>query len=123
MKESKAKKRERLMAKAGEIVDEYLEWEAKNPTPDLNGIEEIALRLRQELGREIAQTAVESQASERSVPGPKCKRCGREMRYKGEKTSQVESRVGQLKVERGHYYCPECQESIFPPGSATETER
>ena len=35
MTESKEQKRTRLMAKAASVVDAYLEWEEKNPQPDL----------------------------------------------------------------------------------------
>lgn len=116
MKESKEEKRHRLLAKASGIIEVYLEWEEEHPRPDLMQIEEIALKLRKELGQEIAQVAIESQTSRAPVPGPKCARCGKEMRYKGKKKAQVESRAGSLEVERGYYYCAECQASIFPPG-------
>jgi hypothetical protein len=120
MKRSKEEKRERLLAKAAEVVDEYLAWEEGHPRPDLGEIEEIALRLRKRLGQEIAQMAVEEQEEQLPVPGPQCAKCGEEMRYKGDKGLEVESRAGALKIERGYYYCPGCRESIFPPGQAVE---
>jgi hypothetical protein len=116
MKRSEEEKRARLMAKAEEAIDEYLAWEAENPRPDMAEIEEIALILRKAIGQEIAQMAVEDQEERRPVPGPKCPQCGKEMRYKGEKKVDVESRAGTIKVERGNYNCPECKESLFPPG-------
>ena len=116
MKESKEEKRARLLAKAAQEIDAYLEWEEKNPQPDLTQIEEIALILRKEFGQEIAQVAIESQASRTPAPGPKCAGCGNEMRYKGKKRIRVESRTGTLDVERGYYYCPKCKERLFPPG-------
>ena len=116
MKKSKEEKRVRLRAKADKIIDEYLAWEEHHPQPDLKQIEDMALKLRKELGQEMAQMAVEEQRERTPAPGPKCKKCGKEMRYKGEKGTQVESRAGVLKVERGYYYCPDCKESLFPPG-------
>jgi DNA-directed RNA polymerase subunit RPC12/RpoP len=116
MKRSKEEKRARLLAKAEKVVDEYLEWEESHSRPDLVEIEEIALKLRKELGKEIAQMAIEEQEARKPVPGPHCEKCGREMRYKGDKGIGVESRVGSLEIERGYYQCPECGESIFPPG-------
>ena len=116
MTESREEKRNRLLEKATSIIDVYLEWEEEHPQPDLMQIEDVALKLRKELGREIAQVAIENQASRTPVPGSKCARCGKEMRYKGKKQTQVESRAGSLKVERGYYYCAECKESVFPPG-------
>lgn len=122
MKESKEERRARLLARAAQAIDEYLEWEEKHSEPDLTAIEDIALKLRKEFGQEIAQVAIENQASRTPAPGPKCAKCGKEMRYKGKKRTGVESRTGKLDVERGYYYCPECGESIFPPGSATAAE-
>lgn len=116
MKRSKEEKRARLLAKMEKLVDEYLVWEESHPRPDLTQIEDIALELRKELGREIAQLAVEEQEKRLPVPGPSCPQCGKEMRYKGEKAVDVESRAGALEIERGYYYCPECKESLFPPG-------
>lgn len=122
MKRSKEEKRKRLLAKAERVVDEYLAWEETHPRPDLTQIEDIALKLRKELGEEIAQMAVEEQERRVPVPGPRCPKCGEEMRYKGQKGNRVESRVGQLELERGHYYCPKCKESVFPPGPAIGAE-
>ena len=116
MKESKEEKRVRLLAKAALAIDEYLEWEEKNPLLDLTEIEDIALKVRKEFGQEIAQVAIENQACRIAAPGPKCAKCGKEMRYKGKKRTRVESRTGNLDVERGYYYCPECKERLFPPG-------
>ena len=50
MKKSQEEKRTRLRAKAEKVIEEYLEWEAKHPQPDLKQIEEISMRLRKELG-------------------------------------------------------------------------
>jgi hypothetical protein len=116
MRENKEKKRARLLAKASQVIDEYLAWEDKNPRPDMMQIEEIALKLRKEFGQEIAQLAIENQEAGTPAPGPRCTKCGQEMRYKGKKRTDVESRTGRLRIERGYYYCPECKESLFPPG-------
>jgi DNA-binding transcriptional MerR regulator len=116
MKLSREEKRKRLEAKAGKVIEEALEWEEQHPEADLTEMEEIILKLRKELGREMAQMLLEEREARVVVPGPKCPKCGEEMRYKGQKGTRVESRVGQLELGRGHYYCPKCKESIFPPG-------
>jgi uncharacterized protein with PIN domain len=122
MKLSREEKRVCLEAKAGEVIDEYLEWEEKHPKPNLTEMEDIILKLRKELGKEMAQMLLEEQEERMPAPGPKCSKCGVEMRYKGQKGNRVESRVGQLELERGHYYCPKCKESVFPPGPAIGAE-
>ena len=116
MEGKRTQRRARLLAKAEQLIDEFLAWEESHPRPDLTQIEDIALKLRKELGQEIAQMALEAQATKTPVPGPHCPQCGQEMHYKGEKGHQVESRVGGLALDRGYYYCPTCQEGLFPPG-------
>ena len=116
MKLSREEKRAHLEAKAGKVIDEYLEWEEKHSKPNLTEVEDIILKLRKELGKEMAQMLLEEQEERQPVPGPRCSKCGEEMHYKGQKGNRVESRIGQLELERGHYYCPKCKESFFPPG-------
>jgi hypothetical protein len=116
MEGNREQKRARLLAKAEQLIEEYLAWEEDHPRPDLTQIEDIALKLRKELGKEIARLALKDQAVRTPVPGPSCPQCGQEMHYKGEKGNQVESRVGELALERGYYYCPTCKEGLFPPG-------
>ncbi len=116
MDEKRATKKARLMAKAEKLIDEYLAWEERHTQPALTEIEDIALKLRKELGEEIAQMALENHRGRKPVPGPKCPECGQEMHFKGEKGAQVESRVGELVLERGYYYCSACKKGIFPPG-------
>lgn len=118
MKLSREEKKARLEVRAERVIDEYLEWEAAHPQPNLTEMEDIILKLRKELGKEMAQMLLEQQEERQPVPGPRCPKCGEEMHYKGQKRDRIESRVGLLELERGHYYCPKCKESIFPPGSA-----
>ncbi len=116
MKLSREEQQVRLETKARHVIEEYLDWEEKHPQPNLTEMEDVILKLRKELGKEMAQMMLEVQEERKPVPGPKCPKCGEEMRYKGQKGNQVESRVGLLEIERGYYYCPKCKESIFPPG-------
>lgn len=121
MKRSREEKKARLLAKAEEMIEAYIEWGESHPKPKLTQIEDIILHLRKELGQEMAQMLLEEQEEKLPVPGPKCPQCGEEMRYKGQKDNQVESRVGLLEIERGYYHCPTCRGGLFPPGSAVGT--
>ncbi len=114
--------RKRLWAKAEEVIDELMRWQEGSDAPTLTEIEDVVLRLRKELGQEMGEAVLSMQEGNRPASGPICPRCGREMRYKGQKTDRVESRVGELKAERGYYHCSRCEEGIFPPGSATGVE-
>ena len=110
------------MVKAERLIDELLGWDEETEGLTLTDIEDVVLGLRKELGQEMAEVVVSMQEGNRPVPGPACPQCGREMRYKGQKGNTVESRVGTLKTERGHYHCSQCGEGFFPPGSATGAE-
>jgi hypothetical protein len=105
-----------LMSEAEGIIDEMVAWTADTPAPNLTQIEDIVLKLRQRLSERMALAVIEAQGSVRPVPGPKCRTCGREMHYKDHKANTVESRVGQLPLERGYYYCETCKSGLFPPG-------
>jgi hypothetical protein len=121
--DSRRKAKERLLAKAEQLIDELMAWDDETEKPTLTDIEDVVLRLRKELGEAMAVEAITMQEGNRPVPGPACPQCGKEMRYKGQKRNSVESRVGSLGLERGYYHCPECGRGSFPPGQATGPER
>lgn len=123
MKRTREERRAALEAKAKELIDELMQWSEETDRPNLTQIEDEILRLRQTMSESMLATVIEDQESQRPVPGPSCPKCGKEMQYKGAKGRQVTSRVGDLKLDRGHYYCSHCKESLFPPGSATPGQR
>lgn len=120
MKRTREEKRAALESKAKELIDELMKWSDETEQPNLTQIEDEILAIRQKLSESMMETIIEEQATQHPVPGPLCPKCGHEMQYKGDKPRRVTSRVGEVKLERGHYYCSQCKESIFPPGSATE---
>lgn len=116
MKSSREERQRELEAKAKEVIDEMMTWSERTERPNLSQMEDEILKLRQQLGEEMLRTVVKDQESQRPVPGPICRKCGKEMQYKGDKNRQVTSRLGEVVLERGHYRCSQCKESIFPPG-------
>lgn len=114
--------RRRLEARAKQAFDELMAWHDERERPTLRDIEEVVLRLRKELGQEMAEVLVSMQEENRPVPEPVCEECGQPVRYKGQKANEVESRAGRLKIERGYYRCPRCGKGSFPPGPTTESE-
>jgi len=118
-----SKKREKIKAKlmkeAEAVIDELLDWHLATEQPDLSQVEGKVLELRQRLSEQMSETVIENQAAVRPVPGPGCNGCGVEMRYKGLKKNRVSSWVGELKLERGYYYCDQCRTGFFPPGQTT----
>lgn len=119
MRKSKEELKAQLMKEAEAVIDELLDWHLQTKEPNLGQVEEKVLGLRQRLSEQMSQAVIANQEAVRPVPGPVCKECGQEMRYKGLKKLQVSSWVGELELERGYYYCDQCRTGLFPPGSAT----
>ena len=116
MSPTRAEIRAKLLAEAAQVIDELLDWTDQTPRPNLTQIETAVLKMRKRLGEQAALAVIEAQDTRRPVPGPGCPTCQREMHYKDTKAQTVESRVGQLRIVRGYYYCETCQQSLFPPG-------
>jgi hypothetical protein len=116
MSPTRAELRTKLLAEAERAIDDLLDWTDQTPRPNLTQIETAVLKMRRQLSEQAAQVVIEAQGAQRPVPGPLCPTCQREMHYKDTKAQTVESRVGQLRIVRGYYYCETCEQSLFPPG-------
>lgn len=113
---TREQKKAKLMARLEKAVEELLDWEEETEKPNLTQIEDIVLKLRKQVGEEMADEIIGEMGAQAPVPGPACPECGREMRYKGRHGKHLESRAGELAYERGYYACPDCDEGFFPPG-------
>ena len=118
MKHTRKQKEAELLSEAQAVIEEFLDWEEQTDKPNLTQIEDIVLRLRERLGQRMAAVALDDQDAKQAVEAPACPTCGRPMRYKGQKGTEVESRIGEIDLERGHYYCARCHSGLFPPGPA-----
>jgi len=74
----------------------------------------IVLKLRKQMGEELAVEILADLVGNTPVPGPACPVCGKEMRYTGEHGLGLESRAGAMEYERGSYAFPVCDEGFFP---------
>lgn len=110
--------RAQLQAEANVAIEELMQWRRDTQAPDLTQMEDKVLWLRDRLGQRMLQLMLEGQEARQPEEVPTCRRCGEPMRYKGQKESYVESRLGTLKVGRGYYRCARCDSGLFPPGRA-----
>jgi hypothetical protein len=120
MKKSQGQIKAIFMAEVGELFDELMEWDEQTQEPDLTQIEEKVLELRKRFGEQIAQKVILNQEERQPAARVICAGCGGEMIPKGMKGSQIETRIGNLKITRGYYYCLQCKQGLFPLGPATK---
>lgn len=116
MPSTREQRKVRLMKEAESLIDELLDWTDSTPEPNLTQIEDIVLELRQRFSEEMAREVIEAQEAKQAAVGPPCPECGQEMRYKGQKSVVPQTWVGDVKIERGYYYCEGCKVGLFPPG-------
>jgi hypothetical protein len=116
MGRSREAKKAELMEAAEGLIDELLDWDEQAEAPTLADIENVILKLRQQMGRQMAEEVIRGQAARTPVPGPVCPSCQKEMRYRGNRHKEVESLLGAVELGRGYYYCDHCQSGLFFPG-------
>ncbi len=121
-KDEKERLRQRFMAKAEEVFEKAMASGTEADELDLGEIEEVVEGLKFELTGTLVESVVEVRDKGKRGPGPRCERCGREMRYKGKKRREVVTSQGKIELERAYYYCDKCRIGIFPPGSALEDQ-
>jgi len=109
-------------AVAEEMARKAVAWQAAHPKATMEELEVAVLKLRQEFGSELARVLLEHREATRPVPGPRCPQCGHEMQYKGDKALHPPTTLGDLEFARAYYYCPECDQGVFPPGSGTAAD-
>ena len=110
-----------LLAAAEESIEALLRWSDQQAAPKLSEIEQVVLEVRQKLSQKMAEAVIERQTTVQPVPGPACAGCGGEVHYKDKQSKVVTSWVGELRIERGYYYCDHCKRGLFPPGPAVGT--
>ena len=112
-----------LEVEAARLIAALLDWTEQTDAPDQTAIEDEVLKLRQQFGEKLAAVAVEKQPSTEPLT-VKCPTCGRPMHQKKKRQRRsVAGRVGDVALNRAHYYCDHCRVGLFPPGSAAESSR
>lgn len=104
----------RLLKRYTAQLDEMLEQLEDEERLHLTEIEEMALKLRQEVGESITEELVVNESQKQEVDMA-CPECQETMRYKGRKKKWMKTRTGDIQVERPYYYCEQCGKGHFPP--------
>jgi len=112
---SRAQRKAEMLTEAERLIDQMLDWTDQTDRPNLTQIEIIVLELRRQFGKTLAENAIAAQETVQPVTAPRCPQCRQPMQSKGRKDKTVVSQVGDLHLERAHYYCPPCEGGLFPP--------
>jgi len=116
--------RRRLEEVVRERVEGFVEWKGEERAYTFEEIEEEALVIGRALVREMIGVAVVEEGVKeerhRARPEPNCEGCGGAMRYSGRRGRGIESKVGDVRIERAYYHCPSCKVGFFPPGPKAE---
>jgi DNA-directed RNA polymerase subunit RPC12/RpoP len=95
--------------------DELYAWRENHPEATLDEIAaQVTPRRRQLMGELIAQLACQEGHGARAE-GIACPDCGQPMVYKGDVPCTREHLEGEITLKRAYYFCPKCQQKVFPP--------
>lgn len=116
---AKALSREDMEAQATklarEMYTELYEWRAEHPDASLDEIAvQVTSRRRQLMGAWIAHLACQN-GNGTVVEGIRCPECAEPMEYKGDVACTREHLEGEITLKRAYYFCPQCQQKVFPP--------
>jgi hypothetical protein len=103
----------RLMAEAEAAIDKLLAGASEKEELQLSDIERLARTAGQRMMERFTVGLVEAEAE--STENGDCPECGRRMRYKGRKGRDLVAETGEVRFERGYYYCPTCRKGFSPP--------
>ena len=114
--------REAFHARADRMFEETYAWRQAHPHASLDEIVDQAIPHRRKLMGLLLQQLASQNGTGEVLDGLQCERCGRPMVYKGRLKREVEHLEAGIELKRAYYYCPQCQDSFFPPRPATTTE-
>lgn len=104
----------KLLSQYADQLDEVLDQINENHRFHISDIEEIALDLRQDVGKDVTETLAEYESQQKDID-VECSSCHQVMRAKGQKKKWVKTQTGMVHVERPYYYCKTCRKGHFPP--------
>jgi uncharacterized protein with PIN domain len=104
----------RMMAEAEKAIEKLLADRSEKAEITLSDIERLVRAAGQGVMERFTEELVEEEAQK--PQSSTCPECGKKMRYKGKKERDLVTESGEVRLERGYYYCPSCRKGFFPPG-------
>lgn len=120
MSPKQAELKARMMAEAEAVIDQLLTGTSEKEQLDLSDIEHLVRAAGQRMMQCWTGELVETEAQGQETNT--CPECGGQARYKGRKARDLVTETGEVRFERGYYYCPRCQKGFFPPRPTVESE-
>ena len=114
MPENKQDLKARLMREAEEAIDRMLGEAEDKGRLTITDIEKLARKTGEQVMEEVTQALVDEESGQqiRNL----CPECGKKMQYKGLKGRDLITETGEVRLERGYFYCKGCRGGLFPPG-------
>lgn len=121
-RKSREKRRAAFLEAAGEMFDDLEAWYDEHEDATFGEIEQEARQKRRELMGEGLEHLINGRDTGVEVEGMACPECGAEMEFKDYLDWTVKGLEGDTRLERAYYVCPECGETLFPPGPEAAPE-
>lgn len=116
---SRAQRKAAFLRQAAEAFEELDRWYDEHPEATFAEIEQEAREKRRELMGTTLEVLINGHTTGAEGDVPHCPQCDAEMELHDYCTKQVWGLEGDSTLERAYYVCPECGETLFPPGSTT----
>ena len=102
--------KKRLIADYEGLLDDLLAKRKPDDEITLGEIEQLVLEARAEMSAQLLAVLTEVREWEQ----PRCPHCGGKTHYKGQRSKQVVTVSGEVRVTSAYYYCPACETGFSP---------
>jgi hypothetical protein len=109
--------RERKLDEIARRFRERLAQEWPEGETDVTGVEEIVLRIEQEVLREVTEEMLREQSGKRRGNQSACA-CGKLARYRKDSPLELVTLFGRVRVDRAYFYCSACRKGHCPQDRA-----
>jgi hypothetical protein len=116
MPDEGARLKAELMEQAAAAIEELMATRRPAEEISLTEIEQLSLQVGERVREAVLGSLVQASARGEPNGGVRCPECGGRMQRKGERTRQVVTEAGEVRVSRAYYSCPACRRGLFPPG-------